>query len=87
MPFPSSLLPAGWAFRSKDRTQHQSLEYALDCRVLWLRKRTGLSLSSLRPQVSRLDLEVLEIVAINDFTDMLLTENHMGIKNHQKPHL
>lgn len=80
----SSLHPAGWAFSSKERAQHQLPEYALDCMMLCLSQRTDLlSLSLFRPQVSRLDLDPLKIVAPDDFTEVLSIENHLGVINNQ----
>lgn len=82
----SSLYPAGWAFSSKNRAQHQLLDYALDCMMLCLSQRMDLlSLSLFLPQVSRLALDPLKIIAMDDFTKVFMTANHLGIINNQKP--
>lgn len=52
--------------------------------MLYLSQRTDLlSLSLFRPQVSRLDLDPLKIVAPDDFTEVLSIENHLGVINNQ----
>lgn len=73
MPFPlSSLYPVtGLRFRWSDALS---------------KSKNGSSVSSLfMPQVSRLALDPLKIIAMDDFTKVFMTANHLGIINNQKP--